>query len=139
MITFNIFYDSNKNIKWCCGGPVDSATISGQAGIGLSYLQLDLEQIPACDHWYINDAEDGVVAYHEFDLTFSATMVALDGIITITGCPTGTEIFMDNVSVGTYSSGALTLTGAMAGSFQLKFVKDKYYDVHQIITIKRYT
>jgi hypothetical protein len=45
---------------------------------------------------------------------------------------------MDNVSQGTYSSGTLTLTGSMAGSFALTFKKDKYYDAGQQITVTRY-
>tara|TARA_B100001964_G_C14112063_1_gene544304 strand:- start:197 stop:613 length:417 start_codon:yes stop_codon:yes gene_type:complete len=134
---YNIFYDTNKNINWCSSGDVTAGIISDQASVGLSHLALDLAQIPACDDWYINNTEDGVVAYHSFDLTFSATTIALDGTITITGCPASTEIFLDNVSAGTYSSGDLTLTGSMSGSFQLKFVKDKYYDIHQQIIVAR--
>jgi hypothetical protein len=139
MSTYHIFYDSNKNIKWATDAPTDSTIISSQADIGLSHLELDLEQIPACDHFYINDAEDNVVDYNSFSLNFSATTIAIDQTITITGCPTGTEIFLDNVSAGTYSSGSLTLTGSMAGSFIIKFVKDKYYDTTQQIIVSRYT
>ena len=134
---FNIFYDSDKNINWCSSGGVTAEIISGQASAGLSHLALDLEQIPECDKWYINDAEDGVVAYHSFSLSFSATTIVLDGTVTITGCPAATEIFLDGVSAGTYSSGSLTLTGSMSGSFFLKFVKDKYYDITQQIIVAR--
>ena len=52
---FNIFYDSDKNINWCSSGGVTAEIISGQASAGLSHLALDLEQIPECDKWYIND------------------------------------------------------------------------------------
>ena len=134
---FNIFYDSDKNINWCSSGGVTAEIISGQSSAGLSHLALDLEQIPECDKWYINDAEDGVVAYHSFSLSFSATTIVLDGTVTITGCPAATEIFLDGVSAGTYSSGSLTLTGSMSGSFFLKFVKDKYYDITQQIIVAR--
>ena len=139
MSTYHIFYDSNKNIKWATDAPTDSTIISSQADIGLSHLELDLEQIPACDHFYINDAEDNVVDYNSFSLNFSATTIAIEETITITGCPTGTEIFLDNVSAGTYNSGSLTLTGSMAGSFIIKFVKDKYFTTSQKITVSRYT
>jgi len=139
MSTYHIFYDSNKNIKWATDAPTDSTIISSQADIGLSHLELDLEQIPACDHFYINDAEDNVVDYNSFSLNFSATTIAIEETITITGCPTGTEIFLDNVSAGTYNSGSLTLTGSMAGSFIIKFVKDKYYETTQQIIVSRYT
>ena len=139
MSTYHIFYDSNKNIKWATDAPTDSTIITSQADIGLSHLELDLEQIPACDHFYINDAEDNVVDYNSFSLNFSATTIAIEETITITGCPTGTEIFLDNVSAGTYNSGSLTLTGSMAGSFILKFVKDKYYETTQQIIVSRYT
>ena len=139
MSTYHIFYDSNKNIKWATDAPTDSTIISSQADIGLSHLELDLEQIPACDHFYINDAEDNVVDYNSFSLNFSATTIAIEETITITGCPTGTEIFLDDVSAGTYTSGSLTLTGSMAGSFIIKFVKDKYYETTQQIIVSRYT
>ena len=139
MSTYHIFYDSNKNIKWATDAPTDSTIITSQADIGLSHLELDLEQIPACDHFYINDAEDNVVDYNSFSLNFSATTIAIEETITITGCPTGTEIFLDNVSAGTYNSGSLTLTGSMAGSFIIKFVKDKYYETTQQIIVSRYT
>ena len=134
---FNIFYDSDKNINWCSSGGVTAEIISGQASAGLSHLALDLEQIPECDKWYINNAEDGIVAYHSFDLTFSATTIVLDGTVTITGCPADTEIFLDGVSAGTYSTGDLTLTGSMSGLFLIKFVKDKYYDITQQIIVSR--
>tara|TARA_R110000822_G_C15306653_1_gene492457 strand:- start:211 stop:633 length:423 start_codon:yes stop_codon:yes gene_type:complete len=138
MSTFNIFYDSTKNIKWATDAPTDDNIINSQSELGLSHLSLELEQIPACDHFYINDAEDALVAYHSFSLTFSATTIALEATLTITGCPTGTEIFLEGVSAGTYSEGDLILTGSMSGSFTVTFVKDKYYTTSQKITVTRY-
>ena len=137
MSTFHIFYDSNKDIKWATDAPTDTNIINSQTALGLSHLSLELDQIPACDHFYINDAEDGVVGYNSFDLTFSATTIDIDGVVTVTGCPAGTEIFLDKVSQGTYSSGDLTFTGAMGGSYTLTFKKDKYYTTEQKITINR--
>jgi hypothetical protein len=139
MSTFHIFYDSNKDIKWATDAPTDTNIINSQTALGLSHLSLELDQIPACDHFYINDAEDALVAYHSFSLSFSATTIVLDSTVTITGCPAGTEIFLDDVSAGTYSSGSLTLTGSMSGSFVIKFVKDKYYTTSEKITVSRYT
>ena len=138
MTTYNTFYDSNKNISWVTDGPTPAEVISAQAALGLTHVALDLEQIPACDQFYINTAGDGVVAYHSFSLSFSATTIAIDGTVTITGCPADTEIFLDEVSQGTYSNGALTLTGSMAGSFMIAFVKDKYYATRQRIIVSRY-
>jgi hypothetical protein len=137
MSTFHIFYDSNKDIKWATDAPTDTNIINSQTALGLSHLSLELDQIPACDHFYINDAEDNVVGYNSFDLTFSATTIDIDGVVTVTGCPAGTEIFLDRVSQGTYSSGELTFTGAMGGSYSVKFKKDKYYTTEQRITINR--
>jgi hypothetical protein len=137
MSTFHIFYDSNKDIKWATDAPTDTNIINSQTALGLSHLSLELDQIPACDHFYINDAEDNVVGYNSFDLTFSATTIDIDGVVTVTGCPAGTEIFLDRVSQGTYSSGDLTFTGAMGGSYSVKFKKDKYYTTEQRITINR--
>tara|TARA_Y100001937_G_scaffold66952_1_gene91536 strand:+ start:2646 stop:3065 length:420 start_codon:yes stop_codon:yes gene_type:complete len=139
MTTYHIFYNSNKDIQWASDAPTDSNIISTQAAIGNSHMTLDLEQIPECDKWYVNDAEDGLVAYHSFSLNFSATTIPLEGTVTITGCPTGTEIFLDGTSAGTYSGGDLTLTGSMSGAFVLKFSKDKYYDISQRIIVSRYT
>ena len=134
---YNIFYDSNKNIEWCSDAQVSNAVKTSQEAKGLTLVSLDLAQIPECDKYYINDAGNGVVEYSNFSLSFSATTIALDGTITITGCPTGTEIFLDGVSAGTYSSGTLTLTGSMSGSFALTFKKDKYYDYGRQITVSR--
>jgi len=139
MTTYHIFYNSNKDIQWASDAPTDSNIISTQAAVGNSHMTLDLEQIPECDKWYVNDAEDGLVAYHNFSLSFSATTIPLEGTVTITGCPTGTEIFLDGTSAGTYSGGDLTLTGSMSGAFVLKFSKDKYYDISQRIIVSRYT
>ena len=138
MTTYNIFYDSNKNISWVTDGPTPAEVITAQAALGLTHVALDLEQIPACDEYYINTGEDGVTAYSNFSLSFSATTIAVDGTITITGCPADTEIFLDAVSQGTYSNGALTLTGSMAGSFNLEFFKDKYHKAFQRIIVSRY-
>ena len=80
---------------------------------------------------------DNVVGYNSFDLTFSATTIDIDGAVTVTGCPAGTEIFLNRVSQGTYSSGDLTFTGAMGGSYTLTFKKDKYYTTGQKIIINR--
>lgn len=135
---YNIFYNSTKDISWCTSGEVSDAVKTAQADLGLSHVALDLDQIPECDKYYINSDADGVVAYSSFDLAFSATSIPVDGTVTITNCPAGTEIFMDNVSQGTYSSGTLTLTGSMAGSFALTFKKAKYYDAGQQITVTRY-
>jgi len=137
MSTFHIFYDSNKDIKWATDAPTDTNIINSQTALGLSHLSLELDQIPACDHFYINDAEDNVVGYNSFDLTFSATTIDIDGTVTVTGCPAGTEIFLNRVSQGTYSSGNLTFTGAMGGSYTLTFKKDKYYTTGQKIIINR--
>lgn len=137
MSTFHIFYDSNKDIKWATDAPTDTNIINSQTALGLSHLSLELDQIPACDHFYINDAEDNVIGYNSFDLTFSATIIDIDGVVTVTGCPAGTEIFLDRVSQGTYSSGDLTFTGTMSGRYSMKFTKDKYYTTEQRITINR--
>ena len=135
---YNIFYNSTKDIRWCTDGDISDAVRTAQADLGLSFVALDLAQIPECDKYYINAGEDGVVAYSSFSLSYSATTIAIDGTLTITGCPAGTEIFMDTVSQGTYSSGDLTLTGSIAGSFALTFKKDKYYDTGTQITVTRY-
>lgn len=138
MSTYHIFYDSNKDIKWATDAPITQDIIDTQASeAGLSYLSLELEQIPACDHFYINNAEDNIVGYHSFDLTFSATTIDIDNTVTITGCPSGTEIFLDKVSQGTYETGDLIITGTMAGRHTLEFKKDKYYSAGQNIIVNR--
>jgi hypothetical protein len=137
MSTFHIFYDSNKDIKWATDAPTDTNIINSQTALGLSHLSLELDQIPACDHFYINNDEDNIVGYHSFDLTFSATTIDIDDTVTVTGCPAGTEIFLNKVSQGTYESGDLTFTGTMAGRHTLQFKKDKYYTAGQNIIVNR--
>jgi len=97
MSTYHIFYDSNKDIKWATDAPTNQTIIDSQAEIGLSHLSLELEQIPACDHFYVNEDEDNVVGYHSFDLSFSATTIDIDGVVTVTGCPAGTEVFLNKI------------------------------------------
>jgi len=138
MTTYNIFYDSDKEIIWASTAPINSDITTAEAALGLTHVALDLEQIPPCDQYYINDTEDGVTSYSDFALSFSATTIAVDAVVTITGCPADTEIFLDEVSQGTYSNGALTLTGSMGGSFMITFVKDKYYNTIQRIIVSRY-
>ena len=43
---YNIFYDSNKEIKWSTTGLVNDAIISAQSSAGLSHVALDVDNHP---------------------------------------------------------------------------------------------
>ena len=43
MTTFNIFYNSNKEIVWTTTGDVNDAIKTAQSDLGYSYVQLTLE------------------------------------------------------------------------------------------------
>ena len=60
MSQYTVFYNSDKEIEMVLNGQADSATISAQEGTGLSTLVVDVDNTPT-DHYYVNDAEDGVV------------------------------------------------------------------------------
>ena len=90
------------------------------------------------DFWVNSDGTD-VVEKSVFNPTFSTTTPALDAVINVTGLPTGTEVFIDDVSAGTMSDTTLTLTATEPGTYTVKLLKAGYKNWGtQKIIVKRY-
>jgi len=135
---YNIFYDSNKEIKWSTTGAVNDAIIAAQSSIGLSHVALDIENHPDENH-YVNSDATALVEKSVFNFTFSTLTPALDDVINVTGLPVGTEVFKDGESMGTMTDTTLTLTTQEPGSYTILF-KKQYYKKHSgtTISVKRY-
>ena len=130
MATLHIFYDSNKDIAWTSLGACSAEVIAEQkSSNNLDYLAHEADQLLDIDSHYVNDAGNAIVAYATFSPTYSATTVDLDTVINITGVPSGTEVFMDNVSAGTMSDTTLTLTAIQAGEYTI-LLKKSHYVIH---------
>ena len=64
---------------------------------------------------------------------------SIDAVVNVTGLPTGTQVFIDNVLAGTMSDTTLTLTATEPGTYTIRFLKVGYKKHQsQKITIKRY-
>ena len=138
MTTYNIFYDSNKEIIWSSTADVNSTIITAEAAKGFTHVALDSTDTPVSEKFYINSDASAVSTKTLFDPTFSASTAAVDAVINVTDVPSGTEVFLDGVSAGTMSDTTLTLTAQQAGSYKLKFTKDKYQDHTTSYTVTRY-
>ncbi len=139
MSKYTIFYNSGKEIEMVLNGEADSATISAQEGTGLSTLVVDVEDTPT-DHYYVNDAEDGIVKKSTFGISLDSMEKSIDEVFTFSNVPQGTAISISGVISKTMdSSGTLTLTGKTAGQWRVVFTKDKYFELVFIIYVNRST
>ena len=140
--TYNIFYtDSTKAIEWVTNGLCTDEMISDQADVGISHMQLELDEFGICDNHYVNDAGNAVVEYSTFSPSVSAASIAIDATSTITNIPEGAvvkvERHRETISTITMDSDeSLTLTGTMAGLYNFTFTKDKYYPARTSITVQ---
>ena len=139
MTTYNIFYNSNKEIVWSTTGEVNDAIKTAQSSLGYSYVQLTLDSIMPDENYYVNSDASGLVEKSVFNFTFSNTTPVLDEVINVTGLPAGTEVFVDDVSQGTMSDTTLTLTVQQSGTYKIRF-KKLHYKNHSgaTVTVKRY-
>ena len=139
MTTYNIFYNSNKEIVWSTTGEVNDAIKTAQSSLGYSHVELTLDSIMPDENYYINSDATGLVEKSAFNFTFSNTAPALDEVINVTGLPAGTEVFVDDVSQGTMSDTTLTLTVQQSGTYKIRF-KKLHYKNHSgaTVTVKRY-
>ena len=138
MTTYNIFYDSNKEIIWSSTASVNSDITTAEAAKGYTHVELDSTDIPVSEKFYVNSDATAVSTKTLFDPTFSAAAAALDAVINITGVPSGTEVFLDGTSAGTMSDTTLTLTAQEAGTYKIQLKKDKYQDYKTNYTVTRY-
>ena len=138
MATWNIFYnDSTKLIVWSTNGNVDDSIKTEQANAGLSYLSVEQDAIPSDDNFWVNGAGDGVLEKTIFDPTFSTITPALDAVVNVTGVPSGTEVWLDEVSQGTMSDTTLTFTAVEPGKYKIKLTKVGYKPYETRLTIGR--
>ena len=137
---WHIFYlDSTKEINWSTNGLVNDSIKTAQADLGLSYLQVDMETVPSINDYWVNSDGTDVVEKSIFNPTFSTTRPALDEVVNVTGLPAGTEVFIDDTSVGTMSDTTLTLTATEPGTYTMKLKKLGYKNWGtQKIIVKRY-
>ena len=138
MTTYNIFYDSNKEIIWASTAPVNSDITTAEAAKGYTHVELDSTDIPVSEKFYVNSDATAVVTKTVFNPTFSSATAAVDSVVNVTGLPSGTQVFLDGTSAGTMSDTTLTLTAQQAGTYTLKFTKDKYQDYTTSYIITRY-
>ena len=139
MSQYTVFYNSNKEIEMVLNGQADSATISAQEGTGLSTLVVDVDNTPT-DHYYVNDAEDGVVLKSTFGISLDSMEKNVDEAFTFSNVPEGTSINISGVISGTMdASSTLTLTATTAGEWKVIFTKDKYFELVFIVYAKRKT
>jgi len=136
--TYNIFYDSNKEIIWSSTAAVNDTIIDAESAKGYTHVALSSTDIPVSEQFYVNADASAVSTKTVFDPTFSAATVAVDAVINVTDIPAGTEVFLDGTSAGTMSDTTLTLTAQQAGTYKLKFMKDKYQDYNTTYTVTRY-
>ena len=138
MTTYNIFYNSSKEIVWASTAPVNSTITTAEAAKGYTHVELDSADIPVSEKFYVNSDATAVSTKTVFNPTFSSATAAVDAVINVTGVPAGTEVFLDGTSAGTMSDTTLTLTAQQAGKYTLKLTKDKYQDYTTNYTVTRY-
>ena len=140
-MSWHIFYtDSTKEIAWSSNAPVTDAIKTEQKDThGYDYIEVTQDDVPSDSDWIVKSDKSGIEQKTVFDPTFSTTTPALDGVINVTGLPSGTQVFVDDVSAGTMSNTTLTLTATEPGSYKVRFSKSGY-KLHQAqtITVKRY-
>ena len=139
-MTWHVFYkDSTKEIASATNGLVNDTIKTEQANAGFSYCSTEQEAIPHDGDFWVNSDGTDVIEKSIFNPTFSTTTPALDSVVNITGLPSGTEVFIDDVSAGTMSDTTLTLTATEPGTYRIKFKKLGYKNWGaEKIRIKRY-
>ena len=139
MAIWHVFYKSDKEMSWCTNGDITDSIKTEQASAGLSYLEKDTDTTLDCNNFWVNSDGTDVIEKSIFNPTFSTMAPALEAVINVTGLPTGTEVFIDDVSAGTMSDTTLTLTASEPGTYTIRFLKTGYKKYsNQKITVKRY-
>ena len=135
---WHIFYNSSRVINWSTSAGVDDRIKTEQAEAGLSYVQVEQDDLPIPENFYVSTGEDGITEKGNFNPTFSTTTPTIDTVINVTGLPAGTEVFLDSVSKGSMSDTTLTLTTSEPGKFDVTFKKLEFKDLTQrVITAKQ--
>lgn len=139
MAIWHVFYKSDKEMAWCTNGDITEAIKTEQTDTGLTYLEKDSDTTLDCNNFWVNSEGNDVIEKSIFNPTFSTMNPNIDSVVNVTGLPTGTQVFIDNVLVGTMSDTTLTLTATEPGTYTIRFLKVGYKKhQNQKITIKRY-
>lgn len=123
MAQYTVFYknDSEKEIQMAYNGVCeDTDFIEHWTALGCKNILVESEDTPN-DHFYINDAENGVTKRHFLDINISATLVDVDDVVTLTGVPEGASIKINDgdISQTMNADSNLTLTLKQAGVFKI--------------------
>lgn len=124
---WHIFYTaSTGEISWSTSGDITEEIKSYQnSAYGLSYKQVNHDDMPDPELYYLNDNTD-LSTKNIFNPTFSSDNWTIDSTISVTGLPAGTEVFLDGVSKGTMSDTTLNLNINESGIYVLMFKKVDY-------------
>jgi len=136
--TYNVFYDSNKEIIWASTADVNDTIIAAESVKGYTHVALNSIDTPIPEQFYVNSDATAISTKTVFDPTFSAITAEVDDVINVTGVPSGTEVFLDGVSAGTMSDTTLTITAQQAGTYTIALTKDKYQYYSTKFTVTRY-
>ena len=105
----------------------------------MSYLSKDTDNAPSPDIYWVNSGGTDIEEMTTFAPSFSSKTPAIDDTVTITGLPSGTEVFVDNVSKGTMNSTSLSFSCDEPGKYKIQFSKLGYkYHSPEYINVKRY-
>jgi hypothetical protein len=140
MATWHIFYNnSTKLIAWSTSGLVNDDIKTEQANAGLSYLSVEQDNVPSDSEYWVNSSGDGIIEKSVFNPSYSTTRPTIDSVVTVTGLPTGTEVFVDGVSAGTMSDTSLTFTATEPGNYKVNYKKVGYKNFTDVnIVVKRH-
>lgn len=128
MRTWNVFYDSNKCINWTVDSGVTEGIIQEQAAAGLSHMTVEQDDVLDANRYYVNDEGDGVILKSTFTPTISTYSPAIETPMSVTGIPTGTQVWIDDVLKATMSDTSLNLTFNDPGKFEIILKKIGYFD-----------
>ena len=146
MAQYTVFYkdDAEKEIQQAYNGVCeDTDFIKYFTDLGCKNILVESEDTPN-DHFYINDAENGVTKRGVMDINISATLVNVDDVITLTGVPEGASIKINDgdISQTMNSDSSLTLTLQQAGVFKISIehpTSRKYFIWNNYVEARRLT
>ena len=133
MAVWTVFYDpTSKEIAGQIGGTdIDSAQQAYMDAQGFKSIEVTQDDTPT-NHWYVNDAENGVIAKANMGITMSAESCNIDQTITFSNVPENCKISLDKQYdyVMNDNTGTLTVTGKQAGPHYITFTpaeSQKYF------------
>lgn len=146
MAQYTVFYkdDAEKEIQQAYNGVCeDTDFIAHFTGLGCKSILVESEDTPN-DHFYINDAENGVVKRGIMDITIDKTICNVDEVITLTGVPEGASIKINDgeISQTMNADSSLTFTLQQSGVFKVSIehpTSRKYFIWNNYIEARRLT